>query len=96
MAVLPRSMRNRRRTVTIAAVPLQVEPPAARIAVNGARPVSAVMRGEWIDPTDIKPTAARTAKRINGWRSFDPLRKALNVANSGITVEHVMAADMPA
>ncbi len=52
-----------------------------------------VMKAEWVDIDDIRPTAARTARRVNGYRSFDPLRKAMTLAGSSITIEHVLAAD---
>jgi hypothetical protein len=54
----------------------------------------AVMRGEWVDPDDVRPTASRTPRTINAWRSFCPLRRCMGHAGSSITVEHIAAADM--
>lgn len=51
------------------------------------------MRSEWRDPDDITPGARRTPKMVVGWRSYDPLRLMLGHAASGITTEHIMAAD---
>ena len=51
------------------------------------------MRSEWRDPDDITPTARRTARVIQGWRSFCPLRRMAGHPASGITAEHIMGAD---
>ena len=43
---------------------------------------------------DIRPTAARTAKSVTGYRQYCPLRKCRNHGDrSNYTVEHVLAAD---
>lgn len=52
------------------------------------------MRGAWRDPDDVTPNAQRAPKTVAGWRTFDPLRRMAGHPNSGITVEHIMAADM--
>jgi hypothetical protein len=51
------------------------------------------MRTEWVDPDDIKPTAAKTARKITGYRSYCPLRRMMSLPGSEITQAHVMAAD---
>lgn len=51
------------------------------------------MRATWRDPDDVTPGARRTAREVNGWRRFCPLRRMSGHPNSGITVEHIMAAD---
>jgi hypothetical protein len=68
-------------------------PPAARLAAHGGP--AGVMRVEWRDPEDDRPTAARTARTITGYRTYCPLRRyreRLGSAGS-ITERHVMAAD---
>jgi hypothetical protein len=54
------------------------------------------MKSDWTDPTDLTPSAARTARTIAGYRGFDPLRWCLrrHGDRSSITVEHIYAADM--
>ena len=51
------------------------------------------MVGRWRDPDDVTPGARRTPREITGWRSFDPLRRMAGHPHSGITAEHIMAAD---
>lgn len=51
------------------------------------------MRASWTDPDDVRPDAKRAPRAITGWRSFDPLRRMLVHANSGISHAHIMAAD---
>jgi hypothetical protein len=51
------------------------------------------MRGTWIDPDDIKPDAKKAPRLITGWRSGDPLRRMLVHHASGITAQHISAAD---
>ena len=53
-----------------------------------------VMRGEWVDPDDIRPSARRTARTIAGWRTYCPLRRMRGGNNSGISEAHIIAADM--
>ena len=60
-------------------------PPEIRLANHS------VMRSEWRDPDGVRPTAA--PRTIIGWLTFDPLRKAMAVAGSSITTEHILAAD---
>ena len=52
------------------------------------------MRAVWRDPDDVVPGARRAPREIAGWRRFDPLRRMLVHPASGITAQHVMAADM--
>jgi hypothetical protein len=54
------------------------------------------MQGEWADPDDNRPTAARTARTVVGYRGFDPLRKCRRRHGNGssITERHVVAADL--
>jgi hypothetical protein len=54
-----------------------------------------VLKTEWLDPEDDKPTAARTARTISGWRSYDPLRRSLHKmgSRSPYSLEHLEAAD---
>ena len=79
-----RAMRAKHRAVATY-VPTGTETPTAvRIS---SRSQTAVMHAEWRDPDDVKPTAARTAKQVNGWRTFCPLRRAFH------NPEHIMAAD---
>jgi hypothetical protein len=53
------------------------------------------MRGSWVDPDDIRPTAVRSARTITGYRAMCPLRQMLHRcgASSSITDDHVIAAD---
>jgi hypothetical protein len=55
-----------------------------------------VMRSEWRDPTDLMPSAARSAKIITGWRNYDPLRRCLQRHGDrcSITKHHIAAADL--
>jgi hypothetical protein len=54
-----------------------------------------VMRTEWADIDDFRPNAAKTVKRVTGYRHFCPLRKCLasHGERSPYSVEHVLAAD---
>jgi hypothetical protein len=63
------------------------------VEAAGEAPPRHAMRATWRDPDDITPGARRTPKEISGWRRYDPLRKMLVHPNSGITVDHIMAAD---
>jgi hypothetical protein len=51
------------------------------------------MRAEWRDPEDTSPDARKSARIIQGYRRFCPLRRMLANTASGITEQHVMAAD---
>ena len=64
-------------------------PPLVRQMTGG------VMLTTWRDPDDTHPTAARTAKKISGYRSYCPLRKMLqrHGSASSITDSHILAAD---
>src|SRR6516165_7567289 len=55
-----------------------------------------VQRAEWNDPEGVSATAARTGKRVRGWRAFCPLRRLAERLNGSgaITPEHVTAADL--
>src|SRR5215472_6091286 len=79
-----------RKRSTLPALPSLIKsPPAAQLASGKA------MRGEWRDPSDVTPSAARTARRINGWRNGDPLRACRQRHGDacGITERHILAAD---
>ncbi len=52
------------------------------------------MPSTWRDPDDVTPGARRTPRTITGWRHFDPLRRMLLHPNSGLTAQHVQAADV--
>ena len=52
------------------------------------------MRASWRDPDDLTPGARRTPKEITGFRTFCPLRRMSGHPNSGITAQHIMAADL--
>jgi hypothetical protein len=64
-------------------------PPAIRLVNRSA------MRSEWADPTDDRPSAARTAKTIFGHIAFCPLRWCVrrHGSRSNYTAEHIRAAD---
>jgi hypothetical protein len=81
-----------RRSAVKERLPLpQIDPLLAyRLKAQGS---ARAMRSEWVDPDDIKPTAARVARRIVGVRAFCPLRRMMPITGSGITDSHVMAAD---
>jgi hypothetical protein len=68
-------------------------PPAVRQHVREG-PTS-VMRASWRDPDDLRPTAARSAREIAGFRSFCPLRWMLrrHGGATAITERHILAAD---
>jgi hypothetical protein len=65
------------------------QPPSIQLASRKA------MMAVWIDPTDTTPSAARTARTVSGYRTYDPLRKcrARHGERSSFTAEHVEAAD---
>jgi hypothetical protein len=54
-----------------------------------------VFRDRWADPQDDRPTAARVAREVAGWRSFCPLRRCIarHGDRSSFTADHVEAAD---
>jgi len=69
----------------------ELEGPArVRQVVSGS---AAVMRATWRDPDDIRPTAARRAREITGWRAFCPLRRMAANRGSDITERQILAAD---
>jgi hypothetical protein len=79
-----------RKRTTLPALPSLIEnPPAAQLAAGR------VMRSEWRDPSDVTPSATRTARTIKGWRSGDPLRacRQRHGNTCGITERHILAAD---
>jgi hypothetical protein len=53
------------------------------------------MKSEWSDPTDLTPTAARTARQVHGFRAFCPLRRCVGRHGeaAGYTPEMIEAAD---
>jgi hypothetical protein len=50
------------------------------------------MRASWRDPDDLRPNA-RKGREISGWHSFDPLRVLARDPSSGVTEDHIRAAD---
>jgi hypothetical protein len=52
-----------------------------------------VTRARWTDPEDLTPSAARTARSVDGWRRFCPLRAMLAEDRYGIVEQHILAAD---
>jgi hypothetical protein len=69
------------------------EPPATRL-IQRPGSAAALMPSEWRDPDDVTPGARRTPRAIAGWRTYDPLRKMMGHAASGISTAHVLAADL--
>lgn len=65
-------------------------PPSVRLANQS------VMRSSWRDPTDLTPSARRTAREITGFRAACALRRMLHhdAGRSSITEEHILAADL--
>lgn len=51
------------------------------------------MGADWVDPDDTRPNAARAPRRVRGWRTFCPLRRMSGHPASGITEQHILAAD---
>lgn len=56
--------------------------------------MTSVMAAEWRDPDDTTPGAARTARTVRAYRSFDPLRRRAARAPYRITEQHLVAADL--
>jgi hypothetical protein len=84
-------MPRRRRALHLPPPLTLADPPAVRrLAREGA---AAVARHDWADPDDTRPSAARVARRVQGWRTFCPLRRMQGSSSSGIIAEHVAAAD---
>jgi hypothetical protein len=56
---------------------------------------AAVFVDTWTDPEDDKPTAAKTARHVSGFRAYCPLRRCIarHGERAGYTVEHLEAAD---
>jgi hypothetical protein len=50
------------------------------------------MRASWRDPDDFRPNA-RKGREISGWIAFDPLRLLARDPSSGVTDDHIRAAD---
>jgi hypothetical protein len=82
--------RSRVRRTTLPPLPSLAQPPQIQ------RDTRKVMKGEWRDPDDTTPTAARIARNVVGWRGFDPLRKCRRRHGnaSSVTERHVIAADL--
>jgi hypothetical protein len=51
------------------------------------------MRGDWVDPDDTRPNASKTPRKVHGWRTYCPLRKMSGHPSSGMSIQHIMAAD---
>jgi hypothetical protein len=66
-------------------------PPRARqLAADGE---TAVVASRWRDPDDVRPTAARRAREIVGYRGYCPLRRMAEQKGSQISERHIIAAD---
>lgn len=61
-------------------------PPRVRQIMGG------VVRASWRDPDDIRPSASRRPREIDGFRAFCPLRR-IAAAGGPITDRHIAAAD---
>lgn len=84
---------RRRPVVTAGAFISHIDaPPPLRLVQRPGAP-AALMPSEWTDPEDIKPDAKHRPRSINGWRTYDPLRRMLGHAGTSVTVAHVRAAD---
>jgi hypothetical protein len=68
------------------------EGPARVRQVIGAGP-TAVMRGAWRDPDDMRPNA-RAPREIAGYRTYCPLRRMMLNKGSQIDERQVLAADL--
>jgi len=53
---------------------------------------TAVMKGSWVDPLDIRPNASKRPRTIAGWRTFCSLRRMMQ-NGSQIQEWHILAAD---
>jgi hypothetical protein len=88
---MPKRRKGRDGRSTLLPLPSLVQdlPPSIRIANETA------VRAEWTDPEDDKPTAAKTARQVSGYRQFCPLRWCIrrHKERSSFTAEHVVAAD---
>jgi hypothetical protein len=73
---------------TLPPLPSALVPPEVRLVNQSA------MKAEWRDPDDTTPSAAKAARSISGWRSYDPLRKCHGHPSSKITLSHIVAADL--
>jgi hypothetical protein len=85
-------MARRGRRTTLAPLPSLAEPPPIRRANRTA------MAAAWSDPEDDKPTAARTARQIQGFRAYGPLRRciACHGEHAGYTAEHLEGGGLAA
>jgi hypothetical protein len=69
---------------------LREQPPQQQLAAGH------VMRGEWVDPSAITPSAARSAPTVQGFRRACPLRWCIRrhgPERTGYSAEHLLAAD---
>jgi hypothetical protein len=75
------------------AVPDELVPAAIRMLMTYGP--TAVMEAHWRDPDDTTPNAARNAREVRGFRSYDPLRwsRRRHGDASSITELHIHAAD---
>lgn len=87
-------MRNAAAVVRLP-LPGNAEPPAIRRGrrrqADGGPTV--VSLGSWVDPDDIKPDARKVPRRIDGWRTFCPLRRLMAAGGGVVTETHILAAD---
>jgi hypothetical protein len=90
-------MRSKRRATRSTLPPLPSldpnRPPDVRLAARSGP--SAIVRGEWRDPDDIRPNASRTARTIVGYRTYCPLRRCRDAKGdaAAYSLQHVLAAD---
>jgi hypothetical protein len=83
--------RNSGRKTTLPPLnPSELPPLARRMARTGR---VAVMAHDWVDPDDIRPTAARVARRVHGMRAYDPIMVMAADPRSGVEPRHVHAAN---
>ena len=68
------------------------DPPKVRRSQREGGP-SAVVETDWADPDDDRPNQ-RQARRVKGWRTFDPLRRMHAAYGSHVTAEQIVAADL--
>ena len=67
-----------------------LEPQPVRKRARTGR--TAVQRYRWRDPDDTNPLT-RSAREIDGWRQYCPLRAAIRRNSVSLTERHVFAAD---
>jgi hypothetical protein len=83
--------RGRGKSATLTELPSLIaeRPPDIQLATGK------VLKDVWRDPQDDRPTSARTAREVSGYRAMCPLRKCLarHRDRSSFTSRHIEAAD---